>query len=105
MSRPRTDPALIDRARLLRRMGRTFEQIGTTLGVSAGWAHSAAGAVPRRQPRRYDPPATSDPVLAQRIRDLARRGFDVPPSRLDEWATLGQKGFSVAERRDIMRLE
>ncbi len=46
-----------------------------------------------------------DPILKQRIMNLAKRGFDVPPSKQADWDTLAKAGYPVDERRRILNLE
>lgn len=51
--------------------------------------------------RKYRPRSP----LRQRAANLMRRGFDVPPSKLEEFTTLKTAGYRVLEIKEMMGLE
>jgi len=109
--RPKATPEAIAKARELRANGETLEYIARQVGHSINWAARTTKDIERGKIRWRQRtvfknlPLTDDPVLRRRILNLAKRGFDVPPSRQAEWDMLGRKQYTVAERREIMRLE
>lgn len=102
----------IDRARELRAEGWSYGAIGRKVGRSRTFAFNHTQDVKKPLVKTKSqtiyknfPSFPKDPVLAARIRNLAKRGFDVPPSKLVDWETLGKAGIPVDERRRTLALE
>lgn len=109
---PKATPEEVALARQRRLEGDTLPQIAKELGRSIDWAWKATmdikkGKIRTRTQTIYKnfPSFPSDPVLAARIRNLAKRGFDVPPSKQADWDVLAKAGYPVDERRRILNLE
>jgi len=121
---PKATPHELRLARQLRAQGKTYEFIAKRLGRSIKfvWNH-ARHATPGRTPHEGAPQATTNlrrtitryrdfpafnnapPALQHRILNLARRGFDVPPSKLAAWDALAHSNVPLAERKRILNLE
>jgi len=102
----------IDRARELRAEGWSYGAIGRKIGRSRTFAFNHASDVKKPLVKiksqtiyKNFPSFPKDPVLAARIRNLAKRGFDVPPSKQADWDVLAKAGYPVDERRRILHLE
>ena len=102
----------IDRARELRAEGWSYGAIGRKLGRSRTFAFNHANDVKKPLVRvkretvyKNFPGFPKDPVLAARIRNLAKRGFDVPPSKQGDWDVLAKAGYPVDARRRMLKLE
>lgn len=102
----------IDRARELRAEGWSYGAIGRKIGRSRTFAFNHASDVKKPLVKiksqtiyKNFPGFPKDPVLAARIRNLAKRGFDVPPSKQADWDVLAKAGYPVDERRRILSLE
>lgn len=102
----------IDRARELRSEGWSYGAIGRKLGRSRTFAFNHASDVKKpivktvyKTVYRNFPLFPKDSVLAARIRNLAKRGFDVPPSKQGDWETLAKAGYPVDARRRMLKLE
>lgn len=105
------------RAIELRRMGLSFEIIAYALNSSVGTIYRLAkdtvpewriekrkiGAKRIRRPLGLALP--TDPALKRRLRDLARRGYDVPPSKQADWDNLTRTGIPIKERVRMLELE
>lgn len=99
-------------ARQRRLEGDTLPQIAKELGRSIDWAWKVTmdlkkGKIRVRTNTIYKnfPHFPKDPVLKQRILNLAKRGYDVPPSKQADWDTLAKSGYPAEERRRILKLE
>lgn len=106
------------RAIRLRTLGLSFHLIAIALNISSAtaydWAHDIkpewimtrrrVGTQLKRRGTGMILPKTN-PVLRQRLLDLRRRGFDVPPSKQADWKTLHRHGILADERRRILNLE
>jgi hypothetical protein len=91
-------------ARSLRAAGVPPKEIAAKLGFSVDKVcRITRGAAKPPTFKRLTLP--DDPVLAQRILNLARRGFDVPPSKQADWGTLQRAGLSVSECKRMLGLE
>lgn len=102
----------VAKARELREQGETLPAIAAALDRSIDWAWKATKGVKKSKLRfrtrtvyRNFPGFPSDPALAARVKNLAKRGFDVPPSKQADWDTLQRAGYPVAERRKMLGLE
>lgn len=103
----------IDAARALRADGWSYGAIGRKLGRSRTFAFNHANDV--KKPRVRTVHSTTyknfphfpknDPDLKRRILNLAKRGFDVPPSKLQDFETMKRNGYKVPEIRQILKLE
>ena len=84
-------------ARHMRKRGASLADIAAATGFGRPWV-SKVTAPTKRKSRPV-------PALEKRIRNLARRGFDVPPSKQDDWTRLVRAGVPVSERVRILGLE
>lgn len=98
---PEATPEQVEKARRMRKARATYKRIGESVGLGTSWAHKVAGdVVPDPKPVK---PGT--PELRMRAHLLLMRGFDVPPSRLDEYRALRRKGFPAPEAAKVLGLE
>lgn len=109
---PKATPEEVAKAQELREQGETLEFIALTLGRSVDWAWKATKSIKKGKIRyrtqtvyKNFPSFPKDPVLAARIKNLAKRGFDVPPSKQSDWDVLAKAGIPVEERKRILKLE
>jgi hypothetical protein len=104
MLRYNPDGILIDEARRMRAAGVPASEIAKALGLRLARVYRRTNdCVPPKQGKSVRIP--DDPILAERIRLLARRGFDVPPSKRADYENLARKGVTVPERRRMLGLE
>lgn len=100
----------------MRLAGLTPEEIAERLDRSTNWAykHTKGFEPPKPVVKRItrtlrktrDPMwLPKDPALRARVTMLARRGFDVPPSKQADYDNLAFKNVPVPERRKILGLE
>jgi hypothetical protein len=109
---PKATPEEVAKARELREQGESLEYIALTLGRSIDWAWKSTKDIKKGKIRyrtntvyKNFPGFPKDPVLAARIRNLAKRGFDVPPSKQADWDALAKAGYTVEERKTTLKLE
>lgn len=103
----------IDRARELRAEGWSYGAIGKKLGRSRTFAFNHANDVKKplvriktnTQYKNFPHFPKNDPVLKQRILNLAKRGFDVPPSKQADFDLMKRNGYKVPEIQQILKLE
>lgn len=112
--------SLESRARQLCNQGLSIRLIAFALNQPIEWVRGVTGdveptwrmiqqsvSVGGNRRLRGEPLLPSDVALRRRIINLAQRGFDVPPSKQEDWKALGKKrkSFSVAERVRLLGLE
>lgn len=103
----------IDAARALRADGWSYGAIGRKLGRSRTFAFNHASDVKKPLVKtvhsttyRNFPHFTGlTAEQKRRVINLARRGFDVPPSKQADWDVLAKSGMTVDERRRTLKLE
>lgn len=109
---PKATPEEVALARQRRQEGETITSIAKELGRSIDWAWKATmdvkkGKIRTRTVTVYAnaPWMPTDPDLKRRVMNLAKRGFDVPPSKQADWDTLAKAGYPVEERKRMLGLE
>lgn len=103
----------IDAARALRADGWSYGAIGRKLGRSRTFAFNHANDVKKPLVKRITTttyknfPQFADltPEQKRRVINLAKRGFDVPPSKQADFELMKRNGYKVPEIRQILKLE
>lgn len=109
---PKATPEEVALARQRRQEGETITSIAKELGRSIDWAWKATMDIKKGKIRTRTVTVfknatwiPEDPELRRRVMNLAKRGFDVPPSKQADWDALSKAGYTVAERKQTLGLE
>lgn len=100
-------------ARQRRLEGDTLPQIAKELGRSVDWVWKATMDLKKGKIRvrtntvykNFPGFPTDNPELKRRVINLAKRGFDVPPSKADDFEVMKRNGYKVDEIKRILKLE